>query len=156
MRTIPSNRFSNSACIDQYLYDEYHIVQCAYKLLQSPVFIENRAYVRRQFLYCLLQVRRTASTTPRHKLIALQDDDASTLHIVATVCLYDGRNDESVLEMIQQEGALSRLIELISAKPDGDNELHRSLLELLYEMARVQKLERDDLGMHIRDMALRC
>ncbi|QIX00233.1 hypothetical protein AMS68_005750 [Peltaster fructicola] len=99
------------------------------QLLEADVFVANRAYVRRQFLYCLLQ-----------------DDDASTLHLAAAICLYDGRGDEGVFETMQEEGAFSRLVELVSMKPNDDNALHRLLLELLFEMSRIRKLDRNDLA----------
>lgn len=41
---------------EEYLQSEDDIKQCAYKLLGCPVFYKNKDYVRRQFVYCLLQV----------------------------------------------------------------------------------------------------
>jgi hypothetical protein len=49
--------------------------------------------------------------------------------------------------MMQQEGAFTRLIALIADRKDDASGLHRMLLELLFEMARIQKLSREDLGM---------
>lgn len=48
--------------------------------------------------------------------------------------------------MMQAEGAFQRLIELIRSKRDDDLGLHRLLLELLYEMSRIQRLGREELG----------
>lgn len=47
--------------------------------------------------------------------------------------------------MLKAEGVFPRLVELIRDKRDDDNGLHRLLLELLVEMARVQRLNRGDL-----------
>ena len=47
---------------------------------------------------------------------------------------------------MQAEGAFPRLVELIRDKRDDDSGLHRQLLELLYEMSRMQKINRGDLG----------
>lgn len=49
--------------------------------------------------------------------------------------------------MLLDEGVFVRLIELIQQKPGRDNELHRLLLELLFEVSRTEKLDADDLGM---------
>lgn len=98
-------------------------------LLDSALFATHGPYIRRQILYCLLQ-----------------DDDADTLHLAAAIFLFDGRSNETALEMMLHEGAFPRLIELIRERKDDDNGLHRLMLELLFEMARIQKVTREDLG----------
>ena len=50
--------------------------------------------------------------------------------------------------MMSTEGGFPRLLELVQAKQDGDTALHRMLLELLYEMSRIQRLRTEDLGKH--------
>ncbi|KAI6861665.1 hypothetical protein KC334_g20990, partial [Hortaea werneckii] len=106
----------------------YDVARCCYKLLDAPLFQVNQEYVRRQFLYCLLQ-----------------EDEADTLHLVAAVLLYDGRTNDTAFEMMQSEGAFPRLVELVRDRRDDDIGLYRLLLELLFEMSRVQKLGREDL-----------
>lgn len=60
--------------------------------------------------------------------------------------LQDGRTNEEVFEMMQEEGAFSRLVELIQTWGNGEQvELHRLLLELMYEMSRIQRLTWEDL-----------
>lgn len=59
--------------------------------------------------------------------------------------LFDGRANEVVFEMMQAENAFPRLVSLIRDKRDDDVGLHRLLLELLFEMSRIQKLSRDDI-----------
>ncbi|KAK5684645.1 pre-rRNA processing [Elasticomyces elasticus] len=112
----------------EYLSSEHDVARYCYRLLDADLFQENQDYVRRQFLYCLLQ-----------------DDDADTLHLAAALLLFDGRAHESAFELLQAEGAFTRLVELIRARRDDDIGLHRLLLELLCEMSRIQKLTRDDL-----------
>ena len=68
-----------------------------------------------------------------------------TLHLVAAVLLFDGRSNEGAFEMMQAEGAFPRLVELVRNRRDDDIGLHRLLLELLFEMSRIQKLGREDL-----------
>ena len=55
--------------------------------------------------------------------------------------------------MMNKEGAFPRLLELIQAQRkngvDGDGAatgLHRMLMELLYEMSRIQRVKIEDLG----------
>ncbi|KAK5126413.1 hypothetical protein LTR85_010649 [Meristemomyces frigidus] len=112
----------------EYLHSEYDIARCCYKLLDAKLFQGNHDYIRRQFLYCLLE-----------------EEDAGTLHLAAGVLLFDGRANEAVFEMMQAENAFPRLVHLIRDKRDDDNGLHRLLLELLFEMSRIQKLSREDI-----------
>jgi hypothetical protein len=51
--------------------------------------------------------------------------------------------------MMNEEGAFPRLLELIQNQTaDGDRDvgLHRLLMDLLYEMARIQRVKIEDLG----------
>ncbi|KAK1820166.1 pre-rRNA processing [Friedmanniomyces endolithicus] len=112
----------------EYLSSEYDVAKYCYRLLDAELFQGNQDYVRRQFLYCLLQ-----------------DDDVDTLHLAAALLLFDGRANETAFELLQSEGAFSRIVELIRAQRDDDIGLHRLLLELLCEMSRIQKLTLEDL-----------
>lgn len=80
----------------------------------------------------------------------LQDDDPDTLHFIASFILFDGRQNEVVLQMLNEEGAFARLLELIQAMRradlDGDAGLHRLLMDLVYEMSRIQRVKIEDLG----------
>jgi hypothetical protein len=105
-------------------------------LLESKIFSQHEEYVRRQFIYCLLQ-----------------EDDAPALHIIAAILLHDGRTHDTTLEMMQHEGAFPRLVELIQGWGE-DIGLHRTLLDLLYAMARMQRLTWDDLGMPSQELLI--
>ena len=48
--------------------------------------------------------------------------------------------------MMNEEGVFTRLVELIQERKDDDAGLHRLLLELLYEMSRIQRLRIEDLS----------
>lgn len=80
----------------------------------------------------------------------LQDDDPNTLHFIASFILFDGRQNEAVLQILNEEGAFARLLELIQAMRradlDGDAGLHRLLMDLVYEMSRIQRVKIEDLG----------
>lgn len=60
--------------------------------------------------------------------------------------LLDGRRNEATFEMMNEEGAFLRLLELIKDRTDDEAGLYRMLLELLYEMSRIQRLRSEDLG----------
>lgn len=80
----------------------------------------------------------------------LQDDDPNTLHFLASFILFDGRQNEVVLQLLNEEGVFARLLELIQAMRradlDGDAGLHRLLMDLIYEMSRIQRIKIEDLG----------
>ncbi|KAJ5138519.1 uncharacterized protein N7515_003367 [Penicillium bovifimosum] len=127
---------------DEYLRSETDISRCSYKLFTSSLFASHADYVRRQMLYGLLQ-----------------DDDPDTLHFLASFILFDGRQNEVVLQMLNEEGAFARLLELIQAMRradlDGDAGLHRLLMDLVYEMSRIQRIKIEDLVL-VDDDFIRC
>jgi len=86
--------------------------------------------VRRQIVYCLLQ-----------------EDEPPALHMVAGFLLFDGRQHENIWQMMNEVGAFGRLVELIRKGNGEDVILHRSWLELLYEMCRVHRLKKEDLAL---------
>ena len=48
--------------------------------------------------------------------------------------------------MMNEEGVFPRLLELIQGRVDDDAGLHRTSLETLYEMSRIQRLRIEDLS----------
>lgn len=80
------------------------------------------------------------------RLILEQEDDGDVLHISVAFLLFDGRAHEASFEMLKAENAFPRLVELIRDERDDGNGLHKLLLELMFEMSRMQRLSRDDLG----------
>ncbi|KAL8658391.1 MAG: hypothetical protein Q9226_001035 [Calogaya cf. arnoldii] len=111
-----------------YLHTEYDIARCSLKLLESTLFSAHKEYVRRQIIYSLLE-----------------EDSPDTLHLIVALLLFDGRDNEVTFEMMNEEGIFLRLVELIYERKDDDAGLHRMLLELLYEMSRIQRLRLQDL-----------
>jgi len=105
------------------------VARCSQKLLQSELFEANKDYVRIQIVYSLLQ-----------------EDEPKTLHVIASFLIFDGRDNEATFEMMNNEGCFPRLLELIRLGKRDDSRLHRLLLELLYEMSRMQRLTAEDLG----------
>lgn len=114
---------------DEYLQSEYEVARCSQKLLQSELFKANKDYVRIQIVYSLVQ-----------------EDEPASLHVIASFLLFDGKQHESTFELMNREGCFPRLIELIKLGKRDDARLHRLLLELLYEMSRVQRLSTEDLS----------
>jgi hypothetical protein len=113
----------------EYLNTEHDIAHCSQRLLVSELFEANKDYVRIQMVYSLLQ-----------------EDEASTLYIIAGFLLLDGRHNETTFEMMNDEGCFPKLLELIRRANDDDARLHRLLLDLLYEMSRMQRLSAEELG----------
>lgn len=75
-----------------------------------------------------------------------QEDIPDTLHLITAFLLFDGRQNDVTFEMLKDEGGFPRLLELIQKGRDDDAGLHRLLLELLYEMSRIQRLRMEDLS----------
>ncbi|KKY27270.1 hypothetical protein UCRPC4_g01172 [Phaeomoniella chlamydospora] len=113
----------------EYVNSEYDIARCSYTLISSPLFESHGEYIRRQIIFGLLQ-----------------DDEPDALHFAASFLLFDGHEHESTFAMMNGEGAFTRLAGLISS-PEviQDAGLHRLLMDLLYEMGRIQKIHADDL-----------
>ncbi|OJJ02545.1 hypothetical protein ASPVEDRAFT_42039 [Aspergillus versicolor CBS 583.65] len=118
---------------EEYLQSEFEVARCSFKLLSSTIFVAHSDYVRRQMIYALLQ-----------------EDDPVTLHMIASFLLFDGRQHEFPLQMMNEEGAFPRLLELLHVRTlDKDHDsgagLHRLLMDLLYELSRIQKIKIEDL-----------
>ena len=77
-----------------------------------------------------------------------QDDEPELIQLTAAFLLTDAQHDEVTFELMNNEGSFLKLVDLVS-KPQQDEAagLHRLLMELLYEMSRVQKIKCDDLSM---------
>lgn len=117
-----------STCRDTFLHSEDDVATCSQMLIDSQIFCGNQDYVRTQIMYSLLQ-----------------EDDPSALNVIANFLLLDGRSDEATFKSMIDEGCFPKLVELIKSRRDDDRRLHRLLLELMYEMARIERLRLDDL-----------
>ncbi|KAK3989670.1 hypothetical protein QBC44DRAFT_326889 [Cladorrhinum sp. PSN332] len=113
---------------DDYLHDEDDVATCSERLINSPIFFQHQEYVRTQIIYSLLQ-----------------EDDYAPLHVIANFLLSDGRADEETFKRMIQEGCFLRLLELIKGCGSMDSRLHRLLLQLMYEMSRIERLRFEDL-----------
>ena len=82
----------------------------------------------------------------------LEDDEPNVLRVAASFLLADARQNESTFKIMNEEGTFCRLIDLISnpRQQDEEAEVHRLLMELLYEMSRIQKITAEDL-LHVND-----
>ncbi|TWU78112.1 hypothetical protein ED733_007244 [Metarhizium rileyi] len=104
---------------------------CAHMLLDSGIFKNNKDYVRTQIIHSLLQ-----------------EDEVGPLHAITSLLFLDGCSDESTFPRMIEESCFPRLLELIIAqKEDADSRLHRLLLQLMYEMSRVERLNIEDLSL---------
>ncbi|KAI0431264.1 hypothetical protein F5Y09DRAFT_305199 [Xylaria sp. FL1042] len=122
-----------SRCRTEFALSEDDVAACSQHLLQGSLFISNPDYVRTQIIYSFLQ-----------------DDETAHLYPIASFLLLDGRANETTFRKMIEESCFHRLIELINGRKEHDPSLHRLLLELIYEMSRIQKLRVEDL-MHVDD-----
>ncbi|OAT03662.1 hypothetical protein BDBG_00357 [Blastomyces gilchristii SLH14081] len=124
--------FKRKVAKDTLVSSENEISHCLERLLASELFVANADYIRRQIIYSLLQ-----------------DDAPDILYVTVSFLLFDGRQNEHTFEMMNKEGAFVRLLELIQSQErlDGDGAagLHRLLMNLMYEMCRIQRIKIGDL-----------
>jgi hypothetical protein len=116
-----------------YLHSEDDVARCSQMLLSSQIFCSNTNYVRTQLIYSLLQ-----------------EDEFEKLHVYANFLLLDGRTEEETFRIMIKEGCFVRLLELIKGCGGKDARLHRLLLQLMYEMSRIEHLRPEDL-LHVDD-----
>lgn len=119
-----------ASCRELYLVTEDDVASCSQLLVDSRTFCQNRDYVRTQIIYSLLQ-----------------EDEAGPIHAIANLMLLDGRSDEAVFRRMMDEGCFPRLVGLINGTRDNDRRLHRLLLELVYEMSRIERVRPEDLAL---------
>lgn len=104
------------------------VVRSGQMLLESRLFQDNKEYVRTQIIHSLLQ-----------------EDDTGPLSAIACLLLLDGHEEESMFPRMIDEACFPRLLELINGRRDDDPRLHRFLLQLMYEMSRMERLRNDDI-----------
>lgn len=80
-------------------------------------------------------------------LIPDQDDEPETLQVAVSFILLDARESERCFELLNHDGGFPRLVQLIQNPRQHEEGAHRLLMELLYEMSRIQKIIGDDLSM---------
>ncbi|KAI4153936.1 MAG: hypothetical protein LQ340_001991 [Diploschistes diacapsis] len=120
--------FTTTYKAGEYLHTDHDVARCSYKLLESPLFEAHKDYVRHQIIYCLLQ-----------------EDSPDILHFVTAFLLFDGKQNEGTFEVMNDEGAFPRLLELIQSAEEQDAGLHRTLLQLFFEMSRIQRIRNQEL-----------
>ncbi|TDZ61380.1 Protein dip1 [Colletotrichum sidae] len=126
--TLRAWLYLTSGFRDRFADHDDDVAVCCGKLLSSQLFRDNRSYIRTQIIYSLLQ-----------------EDDTSSLHAIVLFLLLDGQAEESTYSRMIEEACFPRLVELINGRKDRDLRLHRLLLELVYEMSRIERLRPADL-----------
>ncbi|KAG5990624.1 hypothetical protein E4U54_004061 [Claviceps lovelessii] len=110
---------------------QFDFFTCAQMLLESEIFNNNKEYVRTQIMHSLLQ-----------------EDEAGRLQAIASLLFWDGCVNESIFPSMVEASCFPRLLELIMSRlAEADPHLHRILLQLMYEMSRVQRLKVQDLAL---------
>ncbi|EPS39128.1 hypothetical protein H072_7061 [Dactylellina haptotyla CBS 200.50] len=115
---------------DEHLQSEYNVAKCGFSLLESKVFLEHKSYVRRRLVGRFLK----------------EPSNSSRLHVVTSALMYDGVDNPKTFEMMLDQSAFERVIDLIWKDVNKENfGFHKLLLELFYEMCRIQRLRPQDL-----------
>ncbi|MCJ1261690.1 hypothetical protein MMC22_001556 [Lobaria immixta] len=112
----------------EYLKTEHDLARCSFRLLESQLFAAQKDYVRMQMVSSILQ-----------------EESADVLHLIVAFLLCDGRQNESTFFLMNEIGVFSRLVELIESGKEDESGLHKMMLELLYEMSRIQRLQVEEL-----------
>jgi hypothetical protein len=77
----------------------------------------------------------------------MQDDEPNVVLVSTSFLIAYAQSNEAVYQLLSDEGAFPRLIDLISSpKRHGHEGIHRLLMQLLYEMSRIQRIKASDLG----------
>ncbi|CAI4214610.1 unnamed protein product [Parascedosporium putredinis] len=104
------------------------VLHCAHQLIHRPIFQDNKDYVRVQIIFSFLQ-----------------EDEPNPLHTIANFLLADGRSDDTVFGRMISEGCFPRLLDFLNSNLLMDPPLYHTLLELMYEMCRMERLRTTDL-----------
>src|ERR1700742_538239 len=76
-----------------------------------------------------------------------QDDEPNVGLGSTSFLIAHAQSNAAIYQLLSDEGAFPRLIDLISSpKRHGHEGIHRLLMQLLYEMSRVQRIKANDLG----------
>ncbi|OTA99489.1 hypothetical protein M426DRAFT_325086 [Hypoxylon sp. CI-4A] len=118
---------------DEFSQSEDDVANCSQSLLDGYLFHTDPDYVRTQLIYSLLQ-----------------EDEPNPLYVIANFLVLDGRAEEATFKRMIEEGCFHRLLELINGRQEDDPGLHRMLLDLMYEMSRIEQLRLEDL-LHVDD-----
>ncbi|KAK9473723.1 uncharacterized protein V1510DRAFT_402013 [Dipodascopsis tothii] len=115
--------------MDQFLAADEDLAQCGLRFIGSPVFVKHRGQVRRRLIT---------------KMVG-GECDARTLLMIGVVLLLDGRQHVDTFEMMEEESACRLMVDVLWRTRETDPRLHSIMLELVYELCRVQRLQRADL-----------
>lgn len=122
-----------SMYLDAYMISDNDLTRCGINFVKSQLFINNRSYVRRKLIWLLVN--------KEHNKLEVENKV-----LIGAVLLIDGKvNNSATFEMMQEEEASEPVITTLWHDRHKSVRLHRILLELLYEMCKIQKLNAKDL-----------
>ncbi|BFZ59171.1 pre-rRNA processing [Saitoella coloradoensis] len=112
---------------EQYLQTTHAVCRVAFKLMDSSLYEPNASHIRKLLI----------------RLALLPECASSMLYMILALLFLDGRTHPKTYRAMNKHGMFGKLIETV--KQGEDAQLQRMGLELLYEMCRVQKMERREL-----------
>lgn len=116
--------------LSDFLVSDNDLFRAGYKLTTSPIFVHHKAFTRRKLI----------------AMLTLAEEYTDLAAVVSLILLIDSENHPATLEMMQEENACHALTRLLlTFQKTSALRLRRVLLELMFEMCKIQRISASDL-----------
>lgn len=116
--------------LSDFLVSDNDLFRAGYKLTTSPIFTLHKAFTRRKLI----------------AMLTLADEYSDLAAVVSLILLIDSDSHPATLEMMQEENACHALTRLLlTFTKTSALRLRRVLLELMFEMCKIQRISISDL-----------
>lgn len=117
--------------LSDFLVSDSDLYRAGYKLTTSPIFVNHKAFARRKLI----------------AMLTLAEEYSDLAAVVSLILLIDSNHHPPTLEMMQEENACHALTRLLlTFQKTSALRLRRVLLELTFEMCKIQRIQPDDLA----------
>lgn len=116
--------------LSDFLVSDNDLFRAGYKLTMSPIFTLHKAFTRRKLI----------------AMLTLAEEYSDLAAVVSLILLIDSDSHPATLEMMQEENACHALTRLLlTFQKTSALRLRRVLLELMFEMCKIQRISASDL-----------
>ncbi|KAG5357860.1 Protein LDB17 [Yarrowia sp. B02] len=116
--------------LSDFLVSDNDLFRAGYKLTMSPIFTLHKAFTRRKLI----------------AMLTLAEEYTDLAAVVSLILLIDSDSHPATLEMMQEENACHALTRLLlTFQKTSALRLRRVLLELMFEMCKIQRISASDL-----------
>jgi hypothetical protein len=116
--------------LSDFLVSDNDLFRAGYKLTTSPIFTLHKAFTRRKLI----------------AMLTLAEEYTDLAAVVSLILLIDSDSHPATLEMMQEENACHALTRLLlTFQKTSALRLRRVLLELTFEMCKIQRISTSDL-----------